>query len=360
VIFTNTDKLNNLAAPCDFLYRSFLMPFHDEINAIKSDQAMLYQREAAPVAPKQAANLAGSGPKSPGISRLAMLGHSMANRRFVQAGVFQVQQIKANGELSYKVPSWGALHLAFGQAFSERVIEYYYREQCCCLVTFETILRQNNLSDIYTLHDVQAATSTLTPAVAACLHNNSVGHWSFQFFWGSLLNGSVFQANPSDHSAAALLKHQDHQRMPHGVFLQVLLQNFGSLSALRNQLFVAAINGAQVVSDDSCSEVQFHSQQNKWLWLVFDHHKLIVMCGNQDQLPLLDNKNPILCLPIVPLSSKNYQPNNFEQYVNHLNRWWEAIDWARASEQYAAALHRTQQKGSFLGSTSKIVFSSPI
>ncbi len=157
-----------------------------------------------------------------------------------------------------------------------------------------------------TLEDIIANVSKYSPAV----RNNAGGHWNHTFFWN-------------------IMAPRDKAGVPSEALTQAIVSAFGSMDE-----FKAAFEKA--------GTSRFGSG---WVWLVVRDGKLEITSTPYQDNPLMDDA-PVKGTPI--LGNDVWEHAYYLKYQNkradYLKSWWSVVNWAQASQNYAAAMAAPVQK----------------
>lgn len=126
------------------------------------------------------------------------------------------------------------------------------------------------------------------------VRNNAGGHLNHSMFW--LIMGS--QATS-----------------PQGKFKQALESTFDNVDSFKEKFTAAAMG-------------RFGSG---WVWLIKDNGKLsIVDTINQDS-PLMEGKNPLLCLDVWEHA---YYLKYQNRRVDYIKAWWNVVNWNEVERRF--------------------------
>ncbi len=143
--------------------------------------------------------------------------------------------------------------------------------------------------------------SKVPEQVRTKVRNNAGGHANHTMFWECM--GPV----------------SAHTSIPTGELLAAITESFGSLSAFQEKFAAAGVG-------------RFGSG---WVWLVADGKKLSIMDTPNQDSPVMDGKNPILCLDVWEhayyLKYQNVRPE-------YIKAWWNVVNWAEVEKRFSALM----------------------
>ncbi len=144
-----------------------------------------------------------------------------------------------------------------------------------------------------------AATLGQVPdAVRGAVRNNGGGHLNHTMFWSLMKKGGGGE--------------------PQGDLAQAISAAFGSFAEFKAKFAAAGVS-------------RFGSG---WAWLLVLDGKLVIESTPNQDSPVMDGGKPVLGLDVWEhayyLKYQNRRPD-------YIEAWWNVVDWAKASEHYAAA-----------------------
>jgi superoxide dismutase, Fe-Mn family len=147
------------------------------------------------------------------------------------------------------------------------------------------------------IEDVLTSLDQVPDDKRTAVRNNGGGHYNHTLFWESM--------SPNGGGA------------PDGDLAGAIDEAFGSFADFQGKLKDAGVN-------------QFGSG---WAWLVLDGGALaVVSTANQDN-PISNGKTPLVGVDVWEhayyLKYQNRRPD-------YIDAWWNAVDWSRVAERYAA------------------------
>lgn len=145
------------------------------------------------------------------------------------------------------------------------------------------------------LDDILKNLAQVPENIQAAVRNNGGGHWNHSFFW------QIMSKNGGEPSAE--LK-------------TALEKTFGGLEQFKTAFSDAALG-------------RFGSG---WAWLVADQGKLSVMSTPNQDNPLMEGKQAILCLDVW--EHAYYILYKWER-AKYVENWWGVVNWHQVSDNYS-------------------------
>jgi len=137
----------------------------------------------------------------------------------------------------------------------------------------------------------------LPKEIRTAVRNNGGGHWNHSFFWKVMAKTG---GEPSAELKTALAK------------------SFGGVDQFKTAFSDAAM-------------ARFGSG---WAWLVADKGKLSIMSTPNQDNPLMEGKQAILCLDVW--EHAYYILYKWEK-AKYVENWWNVVNWAEVSKLFSSA-----------------------
>ncbi len=147
------------------------------------------------------------------------------------------------------------------------------------------------------LEKILSGLDKVSESVRTAVRNNGGGHWNHSFFWKVMAKTG---GEPSAELKTALAK------------------SFGGVDQFKTAFSDAAM-------------ARFGSG---WAWLVADKGKLSIMSTPNQDNPLMEGKQAILCLDVW--EHAYYILYKWEK-AKYVENWWNVVNWAEVSKLFSSA-----------------------
>ena len=147
------------------------------------------------------------------------------------------------------------------------------------------------------LEKILSGLDKVSESVRTAVRNNGGGHWNHSFFWKVMAKTG---GEPSTELKTALAK------------------SFGGVDQFKTAFSDAAM-------------ARFGSG---WAWLVADKGKLSIMSTPNQDNPLMEGKQAILCLDVW--EHAYYILYKWEK-AKYVENWWNVVNWAEVSKLFSSA-----------------------
>ena len=147
------------------------------------------------------------------------------------------------------------------------------------------------------LEKILSGLDKVSESVRTAVRNNGGGHWNHSFFWKVMAKTG---GEPSAELKTALAK------------------SFGGVDQFKTAFSDAAM-------------ARFGSG---WAWLVADKGKLSIMSTPNQDNPLMEGKQAILCLDVW--EHAYYILYKWEK-AKYVENWWNVVNWEQVEKYYKAA-----------------------
>lgn len=132
------------------------------------------------------------------------------------------------------------------------------------------------------------------------VRNNAGGHANHTMFWECMAPSS------------------GKDNAPGGALRAAIDESFGSLSVFQEKFAAAGLG-------------RFGSG---WVWLVVDGKTLSILDTPNQDSPVMEGKQPILCLDVWEHA---YYLKYQNMRADYIRAWWSVVNWAEVEKRFAAA-----------------------